>query len=597
MSTFEPQKRRITELMRRIHDGDLQLPEFQRDFKWNRRQRYHLLDSMQKNFPIGTLLFLELGPDSAAKVFKHRLLSGVDETGPASKQKPQELILDGQQRLTSLYRAFSRNSPEWTCLDVKALFEHVGLNEEVEIDLEEFLRPQKSTKSSENILFNKHFLPLFMTLPSEMERPIYEKLYDYKRSLEEHGHAELAEFAVKVLPSYLKVFDAYELPVVRLAKGLSISAIAGIFTELNNTGQRLTSFDLCVAKFYPKGIHLRDLLESSQQKLPHFEWLDSDGTSTLQVVAMMKSHEFTNSGEAKNVSSKKAKLVDALEAEWVAERWNEAAGAISYLGELMTKAGFTSSKTLPYDAVVPGLALGIHMSKTQGVKEASLVTSLRTFILSSGLTARYTEGTDSKRESDVAEFVDYAVNDERPHHLHASFNAKDLISTGLSGAKYKSFLALLNGLSATDPLNDTALGLDHPIHSQAELHHIFPKSHLEKISSKKVTRNKPWDSALNIMFLTPETNKWVSNDPPSTYIERIIANLTQSGKLKADAAERRLKKSFDSQLIDDEAWEYLKRDDFDNFLASRSRAVALKLQTLGVESEYSDSGSALDEED
>jgi len=54
---------------------------------------------------------------------------------------------------------------------------------------------------------------------------------------------------------------------------------------------------------------------------------------------------------------------------------------------------------------------------------------------------------------------------------------------------------------------------------------------------------------------------------------------------------------FGYQLTDDEAWEHLKRDDFDNFLAARSRDVALKLQTLGMESEYSDSGSALDEED
>lgn len=591
MAIFEPQKRRLSELLDSIDEGEIQLPEFQRSYVWNRGRRYHLLDSMQKNFPVGTLLLLQLSANSAAKAFKFRLISGVDELGPAAKVEPTELILDGQQRLTSLYRAFSRNSPEWTCLDVKALFERVGLQENQDIDFEEFLRHHKQMASSEHLLFTKHLLPLHLVMPSKRERPLAEKLIEYRDYLIDHGDEAVAEFVLKVLPSYLGSFANYELPVVSLSKGLTISAIAGIFTELNNTGQKLTAFDLCVAKFYASGLSLRNLLDESTQTIDHFNWLDPDGTTTLQYLALHK-----NAKEAGYVSSKKSKLVDSLDAETVDSNWKSASIAIGKFGGYIQEIGFGSKKTLPYEAVIPGLSFAISSISPKQAKPAEIRNALTRFIIGTGLNQRYTEGTDSKREADVDDFFRLVTEGQTPDHLSQSINTALLVSTGLAGARFKTFLGLLNSESPKDFLTNQPLGLDAPDRAQAEIHHIFPKSHMEKVSSKRIQKEKRWEVALNALLLTPETNKWVSNDPPSTYLKRSIDHLVSNENLNEKAAKARVKAVLEMQFIDDEAYRCLQKDDFDGFVVARAKALALKLQMLGLDAQFIDvsEGSEVD---
>lgn len=582
MAIFEPQRRRLSELLDDIHVGAIQLPEFQRSYVWNRGRRYHLLDSMQKNYPVGTLLFLELSPRSPASAFNRRLVSGVDELGPAAKAEPEELILDGQQRLTSLYRAFSRSVEEWTCLDVHALFQEVGLSEGIEIDFEKFLKGHKPTKSSEELLWNKNLLPLYLVMPSKRERPLIERLTEYRESLKEDGQEELADFVVKVLPGYLESFSGYELPVVSLSKDLTISAIAGIFTELNNTGQKLSAFDLCVAKFFSGGVHLRDLLEDAKEKVEHFRNLDSDGTAALQYLAMLQSRE------GKPISSKKAKLVDGLEAEFVKANWSIATSSIGSLGNLLEEIGFGSSKTLPYDAVIPGLALAIDLLRKDNAKESEIRVALMRFIVGTGLSQRYTEGTDSKRESDVDEFREFVRDGIQPPHLMNPVNTSTMISTRLSGARFKSFLGICNAESPKDLISNVALGLDHPKRAQAEIHHVFPKSHLDKVSSKKIAKDRPWELALNTMLLSPESNKWVSNDPPSAYIARTINHLVEREQLSQNAAERRVRQSLEMQMIDGAAFGCMLKDDYEGFLTARAKTFALKLQELGLEAQFYD---------
>ena len=582
MAIFEPQRRRLSELLDDIHAGAIQLPEFQRSYVWNRGRRYHLLDSMQKNYPVGTLLFLELSPRSPAAAFNRRLVSGVDELGPAGKAEPEELILDGQQRLTSLYRAFSRSVEEWTCLDVHALFKEVGLNEGVEIDFEKFLKGHKPTKSSEELLWNKNLLPLYLVMPSERERPFIERLTEYRESLKENGQQDLADFVVKVLPSYLESFSGYELPVVSLSRDLTISAIAGIFTELNNTGQKLSAFDLCVAKFFSGGVHLRDLLEEAKEKVEHFGALDSDGTATLQFLAMLQTHE------GRPISSKKAKLVDGLEASFVKANWSTATSSIGNLGDFLEEIGFGSSKTLPYDAVIPGLALAVELLRKDKAKQSEIRVALIRFIVGTGLAQRYTEGTDSKRESDVPEFREFVRDGSPPEHLLTPFNTASMMSTRLTGARFKSFLGLCNAESPKDLISNVALGLDHPKRAQAEIHHVFPKSHLDKVSSKKLAKDRPWELALNTMLLSSESNKWVSNDPPSAYISRTINHLMERENLSEDAAERRIRQALEMQMIDEAAFECMKKNDYDGFLVARAKAFALKLQTIGLQAQFYD---------
>lgn len=577
--TFDPQKRRLDQLLPQIRSGEIQLPEFQRNYVWKWGQRFHLLNSVQKGYPIGTLLFLETSADSAGSVFKSRLVQGVDETSEAKSASPNELILDGQQRLTTLFQAFNRSGNYWYCLDLKELFKATGGQKNVEVDIEDFVKRQRASKSPQSTLHNKHLLPLFFVVVDEDDRSLVEIIVEYQRTLGPE-EKEFGDFLIKNLESYLKPFRDYELPVVRLSKSLSISAIATIFTELNNTGQKLTAFDLCVAKFFPAGINLRLLLDEKVATDSDFARLDPEGTASLQSIALLK-----NQG-AKGLSSKKAKLVETLQPEWVDELWASSTDGISSLGKLFSQTGFGSSKTLPYESVIPSLSVAITLLKQKGKSEASIQTRLRTFILGTGFNARYTEGTDAKRDNDVPEFMSYVSESKIPDHLTEVFNTHSLISSGLSGAKYAAFLGLLNGENLKDFKEDQAVGFGLPYKSNGEVHHIFPKKYLQTFLPATEAKKKA-DVVLNTTILLPETNNDISDKQPSTYLKLIKKELVAKGHCADDnAADKRLRDTLRAHLIDADGFDCLLKDDFEGFLEARAKALAEKLKSLGVGAEY-----------
>src|SRR3954454_332297 len=101
---FESKKEDLKVILRNIDAGRLQLPDFQRDYVWGDDDVQSLIASIAKGFPVGALLTLETGGEVK---FKPRTLAGVQ----CKNEDPQELLLDGQQRMTSLYQAMYCKQP------------------------------------------------------------------------------------------------------------------------------------------------------------------------------------------------------------------------------------------------------------------------------------------------------------------------------------------------------------------------------------------------------------------------------------------------------------------------------------------------------
>ena len=578
--SFDPQSRKLSELLSDIRDCSLQLPEFQRSYVWKWSQRFHLLSSVQKGFPVGTLLFLELGKDSAGAVFQARPLEGVSK--PEVEAIPTELILDGQQRLTTLFQAFSHDAPKWVCVDLKKMYDSVGSDHELEIDFEDFLKSRSKNKSPETVLHNLHLLPLFFAIGTFQKKDLNERLLDYAETLDDTVDGDYKNFVQRVLPKYLEPFREYALPVVRLRKNLDLSAVALIFTELNNTGQKLTAFDLCVAKFFPSGVHLRDYLERAQAD-ETFSRFDSDGTTTLQTIALIKDREVGK------VSSKKAQLVKSLRPDWVRDEWDGAVARISRLSKSMAKVGFASNNTLPYDAVIPGLAVALGDSQIDGVPENKVESKLRTFLLATAFTGRYTEGTDSKRETDVNDFLQFAALDSRPDFLDVPINTLTLLRAKPTGAKYAGFLALLNGEQLTDFRENQLVGDSIPHKHQAEIHHIFPKAYLNSILPKIESKDKPWDSLLNMTYVLPETNTFISDKAPADYLQQIAAYLVATnGATTVEDAWSRIRSTLKSHLIEEDGFKAMMENDFEAFKIARARVLSERLRRIGVQSNFED---------
>lgn len=104
MESFDSTKTSLKEILKQVHDGKIQLPDFQRGWIWDDNRIKGLIASIVKSFPVGAIMLLETGnPDVR---FKPNPIQGVQV--PPCKD-PELLILDGQQRITSLYQTIVTN--------------------------------------------------------------------------------------------------------------------------------------------------------------------------------------------------------------------------------------------------------------------------------------------------------------------------------------------------------------------------------------------------------------------------------------------------------------------------------------------------------
>ena len=119
-STFKTHEPSLPELLDDIHKGTIQLPDFQRGWVWDDDRIRALIASVSLSYPIGAVMLLETG--DAGLRFKPRVVEGVP---PMNGTKPEKLILDGQQRLTSLYRSLRSGQPVNTLTSKKDPIERV----------------------------------------------------------------------------------------------------------------------------------------------------------------------------------------------------------------------------------------------------------------------------------------------------------------------------------------------------------------------------------------------------------------------------------------------------------------------------------------
>ncbi|MGB3915229.1 MAG: DUF262 domain-containing protein, partial [Dethiobacteria bacterium] len=139
METFDSTKRSLFEILKDVHSGKIQLPDFQRGWIWDDNRIKGILASVAKSFPIGAIMLLETGNKNVR--FKTKPVEGVKLD---NEVKPDLLILDGQQRLTSLYQTIVTNEvvttrneknyaiERWYYIDmVKAMDENCDLEEAI----------------------------------------------------------------------------------------------------------------------------------------------------------------------------------------------------------------------------------------------------------------------------------------------------------------------------------------------------------------------------------------------------------------------------------------------------------------------------------
>ena len=255
-----PIPRDLTELLSQIHNRESVLPDFQRDFVWDSAATKELIISIAKDFPAGSILRIR----NTNNLFAYREFEGAT---PLKGQRPTYLVLDGQQRLTSLYQAFYGVGQFRYFLNLQSL-----------LDGEEFDECVISLRANRPLAMRyldiehqaNNLIPPLSVLKGDNEG-----FSNWKVNVSSTRHSDNSAAVVDMIKelqqienTWIKTIRSYQFPVVTLSDSTEAEAVCTIFETLNRTGVKLTVFDLLTARFWPQDINLRKAWDDAKQEHP-----------------------------------------------------------------------------------------------------------------------------------------------------------------------------------------------------------------------------------------------------------------------------------------------------------------------------------------
>lgn len=576
----------ILELVRDAYKGKVMLPDFQRNFVWDRFSIEEFIESLLEKVFVGTLLILQTTPGN--EPFKTIFIQGASDVNPKIEAKSTIIILDGQQRLTSLFYAiYSPDTPLKYTERPYSFFIDLQKLAEDNIDDSVFSYPKDSWRFKSFLNGDGSF-----NLEKLKERKIipltkFKDSNDFWDLWHDHFKSLFATEESKRIKNYLNNMFEYEAITLSLPPSFNDQPdkIVVLFERLNRTGVKLSTYDLLVARMY-KFIKLREerekLFKESNnyqniKKLASFR-IDSTDVpfSFIQALAL-----------SKEKSIKDRDLIRIDERALNKEEWNRVVEiaekkALSRLFNIGSYGiGEDVEKWLPYSTIViPLLAFYLKYDHPD-IKKIDI------WYWSVVFSESYSGSTESKIMKDFKEvskwFEDNTalpelVRDLRDQLLKGAYSIRDVKRVGSS--LYKGVFNLIfrnNPLDFYEP--------DNIVFNELNDHHIFPKNFLK---ARGVDVDP--DIVLNRTLIFDKTNKIISNKSPADYIKEMIEN-QKSKKASFEEAENRVKEIFEKHFIDSEMYEIMKntskempkekiKENFEKFVEKREALILEKIKQL-----------------
>ncbi|WP_159046933.1 GmrSD restriction endonuclease domain-containing protein [Streptomyces sp. XY66] len=376
-------------LVMAIEGGTIALPDFQRSFVWEPKRTVELLKSIISRYPAGTLLTWEQNDNLT---FGYRLFDGVPDSG----RQPSRLVLDGQQRLTSIYQALTGTGDHKFFIRLRPFidWESGTLKSLDEVELDDAIFSHDSRARSRVDPNDPEWQIANATFPvSEYGRlrPWFKKLARNINGEDRDAADELEELFNQFRDAYLQPLESYAFPVVDLPASTPLVAVCNIFETLNRSGKELTPFDLLTAKFYPLDVHMRDLWAEAQARYPLISEFNVDSYSLLQAVSLRA-----------RKSAQRADVLNKLTAPDVQKHWEvTVAGMSDALDFLKRQCGAVSSSWLPYGMIlVPLAAVFADTINLRSTAKSEVMDKLRRYYWCSVFSENYDQGANSQAGAD-----------------------------------------------------------------------------------------------------------------------------------------------------------------------------------------------------
>jgi hypothetical protein len=541
METFDSTKCLLTDLLKEIVGGKIQLPDFQRGWVWDDEHVRSLLVSIARSFPVGAVMLLETGGEVK---FQVRPVEGVNTA--LAKTAPDKLILDGQQRLTSLTQAVSLKAPVDTRTEKgKAIKRHYYFNIPLALEGEESLdeaiisvderrqvrsnfgRDVELDLSTRKLECEQLFFPCDQLMNSD----------EWEEALQEYAPESFKLF-MDFRKKVINAFRVYQLPVIELKKATSKEAVCLVFEKVNTGGVPLSVFELITASYAAEGYNLRDdwfgseirSVDSRKQRLANDILLKQvQNTDFIQAITLLHTHErkFKDIAEGKQgkqirpVSAKRASMLDLpLEAfhQWA----DPTERGFKQAAYFLRNECIFSTKDLPYSTQLVPLAAVLTLLGDRW-REPRIQEKLAQWYWCGVLGELYGGAVETRIANDLEELLIWIESDsELPRTVTSAAFQPDRLNSLRSrlSAAYKGINVLLLRAGARDFFWQGTVQQLEQQGVELDIHHIFPKDWC----NQRQIPVKHYDSIINKTPISFKANRKIGGVAPSEYLAKIQAD-------------------------------------------------------------------------
>lgn len=591
MSNFDSTKENLSDILKKIVEGKLQLPDFQRGWVWDDAHIKSLLVSIARSFPVGAVMLLETGGDVK---FQVRPVENVELA--KNDMEPEELILDGQQRLTSLTQVLKLDKPVKT-FDEKGRVIKRHYYIDIEMALSGNLEDAFISVDEEKIIktnFGRNIKKITNEQGEEIaldfsttEKECKAFYFPCNQILNpDQWEQTLIDLYPEKMANYMKfrklviyAFKLYAVPVIRLNKENSKEAVCLVFEKVNTGGVPLSVFELVTATFAAEGYNLRDDWYGHPERNPigrakRLSDKESilklvEPTDYLQVISLLSTLE---QRKADISADKTGKFISAVSAKRSAilgmslndyQKWsNDVEAGFLLVAKFLRKECFFFTKDLPYRTQLVPLAAILTLLKERWL-EPKIYEKLSQWFWCGVLGELYGGAVETRIANDLEDFSNWVLNLD--HEIRtiqeASFQAQRLktLRSRLSAA-YKGLNTLVLREGAQDFFwKESVQNLD--VEEVAlDIHHIFPKKWCEDNGKP----SKIYDSILNKTPISYKANRMIGGKAPSKYLNDLQNHKTV---LMDDMG---MNKILATHFIDPEL---LRADDFEAFIEARQQQL------------------------
>lgn len=580
-----PDKMHLSKLIDELRYGKFVIPDFQREFEWYPWDVAELLKSILEDYYIGTLLLWRASKENL-ELLDCESIYGFKN----GEERPEHIVLDGQQRLSALYYSFFSPNKHYPKRKTRCLF-FLKLDELLNDNYSDTIYYEWETKSVAKLMENRDLqyenkvlpMKIFGEKPRELVKwmegyeKFWAKIIDPKKAEGERNELE------DKLNDYL---DNYDVSYIELDRNIEVSKVCDIFTRINNTGIDLTIFDLLNALLRPKNIKLKDLW----RKISDTEELgvvDSEKMRVylLQVISIIKQGycspkylyylvpKTPKTVKKKNGKKKKEILID--DKKEFLDNWKLSVKLVKQGVKILQNPrdyGAVNPRFIPYPTMIPIFsAINWERNKDDYQNKKENEKKIKQWYWASIFTKNYSSAVESQMQKDWTDLKRWFIEDSYiPKVIKQAENDVNNISlkyeTYQNSAIYK---AIFNILVINEARDWETFNL--PEYSELQDHHIVPKSWGKKLNIKKI------NSILNRTPLSDNTNQNVISDQmPNDYLKMMIKklgdkeslyNLMKTHLISRKAVDILMRNNFDEK-------------DFEEFIEEREKSIINEIKRL-----------------